>query len=976
MTNQAILEEEFDENYEPTQDEILDYARFLGIDFEKEKHLLWIARESLKAPLPPNWKPCQTDDGNIYYFNFTTGESIWDHPCDEHYRNLYEREKAKGPPNEREAPVKIDKPTELASATKLGTAGLKAALESDEESSANKDVDWDDIDDEDDDILDNLVRQQEISKGQKSQSRVNEDDDFNFDISSDKDDLIMHARHIDHKGHNNMVGNMAGQEYEGKPKKAIGEMEEQEQERHKTAVEAIKRKWKAELERIEDEEKTKASSAADQIRRKYREEIEMTEKTEKEAADRNVSAVRTKYAAERRSAEQEEQRRYDQETAEIKRRYELQLRDFEATQKFQFDEQQSSRSRRQQTMSEAQLKFENDVSDIKRRNAEALEEVRKNELAKYNQELTKLKQDFAEKRAAMEREERTKLDKQMADLKEQLQDELEQNILKERSAAEKKVKEEHQENLDALVRRLSQEREVKEKDMRESYERETALRTSRLRQDLVQQNDAALEEERVRQQQKLDRLKGEWEAKIRTLEAEVNRKEKGLKARSSALDVGSRPEAELAALQSENELQLEQQRNQKEQLDREKLKLDLLEKELKAKRDQLHEEARNLTYAQRPSHIVSEQAAIASLEADLITQRQKLESDRAAVRIAQTEVDGLRARVEAEKAALLEIDKQQVLARGRSGHKQKRDGLDGTRPKDFDVRGTGEVAQEVEGKPKPGEEISIIEEDYQRRLRDLAESLNSETPLDAGHESNWDPSPESEISEVVTTPVIVDEADESELGLSLDRLQADDLFGVRSRSPSTQLRYRLAQEEQQIKKTKKFLQRQRKSISARQQELEAARSKWKHDIEEISLKMARKHDDFSAPVAKETECDLGSYEIREGKQQRSGTLDEIEGELGKLLGLLRSTSSARRTIPSASSYRHPQSPERSNATLTTPLHDSPDDIRNRTGPSNPAISQHRKRAWEVGHTRTEALLAEHNAWLKGFMARHSGVLSR
>jgi len=37
----------------------------------------------------------QTDDENIYYFNFVTGESIWDHPCDEYYRKLYESEKEK-----------------------------------------------------------------------------------------------------------------------------------------------------------------------------------------------------------------------------------------------------------------------------------------------------------------------------------------------------------------------------------------------------------------------------------------------------------------------------------------------------------------------------------------------------------------------------------------------------------------------------------------------------------------------------------------------------------------------------------------------------------------------------------------------------------------------------------------------------------------------------------------------------------------
>lgn len=34
--------------------------------------------------------------GDIYYFNFSTGQSSWDHPCDEHYRRLVaqERERA------------------------------------------------------------------------------------------------------------------------------------------------------------------------------------------------------------------------------------------------------------------------------------------------------------------------------------------------------------------------------------------------------------------------------------------------------------------------------------------------------------------------------------------------------------------------------------------------------------------------------------------------------------------------------------------------------------------------------------------------------------------------------------------------------------------------------------------------------------------------------------------------------------------
>ncbi|EAS03742.2 WW domain protein (macronuclear) [Tetrahymena thermophila SB210] len=89
-----VLEEEI-ENYEPTEEEIFEYASYLGMDLENEKELLWIARNGLKAPLPQGWKPCQTQDEEIYYFNFDTGESRWDHPCDEQFRKLYLEEKNK-----------------------------------------------------------------------------------------------------------------------------------------------------------------------------------------------------------------------------------------------------------------------------------------------------------------------------------------------------------------------------------------------------------------------------------------------------------------------------------------------------------------------------------------------------------------------------------------------------------------------------------------------------------------------------------------------------------------------------------------------------------------------------------------------------------------------------------------------------------------------------------------------------------------
>ncbi|NXS66480.1 CE164 protein, partial [Pandion haliaetus] len=93
--DQLILEEDYDETYIPSEQEIQDFAREIGIDPEKEPELIWLAREGIVAPLPPEWKPCQDITGDIYYFNFANGQSTWDHPCDDHYRELVIQEREK-----------------------------------------------------------------------------------------------------------------------------------------------------------------------------------------------------------------------------------------------------------------------------------------------------------------------------------------------------------------------------------------------------------------------------------------------------------------------------------------------------------------------------------------------------------------------------------------------------------------------------------------------------------------------------------------------------------------------------------------------------------------------------------------------------------------------------------------------------------------------------------------------------------------
>jgi len=88
-----VLEESIDEAYEPTLEEIEEYAAWLGMDLLKDRDLFWIASAALKEPVPKPWKPCRMDGTeDIFYFNFDTGESIWDHPCDLRFKLVYEEQ--------------------------------------------------------------------------------------------------------------------------------------------------------------------------------------------------------------------------------------------------------------------------------------------------------------------------------------------------------------------------------------------------------------------------------------------------------------------------------------------------------------------------------------------------------------------------------------------------------------------------------------------------------------------------------------------------------------------------------------------------------------------------------------------------------------------------------------------------------------------------------------------------------------------
>ncbi len=74
---------------EPDALEIVQFARYLGMDPIEDCAFLWIAEQALVAPLPDDWSEHMDAEGNVYYYNVVTDESSWEHPMDQYYRNLF-----------------------------------------------------------------------------------------------------------------------------------------------------------------------------------------------------------------------------------------------------------------------------------------------------------------------------------------------------------------------------------------------------------------------------------------------------------------------------------------------------------------------------------------------------------------------------------------------------------------------------------------------------------------------------------------------------------------------------------------------------------------------------------------------------------------------------------------------------------------------------------------------------------------------
>jgi hypothetical protein len=70
-------------DFDPTEEEVESYAKYLGIDPANDPDLMQFARDGIMARLPDGWKACKGEKcDSIFYRNEDTGETSWEHPAD------------------------------------------------------------------------------------------------------------------------------------------------------------------------------------------------------------------------------------------------------------------------------------------------------------------------------------------------------------------------------------------------------------------------------------------------------------------------------------------------------------------------------------------------------------------------------------------------------------------------------------------------------------------------------------------------------------------------------------------------------------------------------------------------------------------------------------------------------------------------------------------------------------------------------
>lgn len=72
-----------------SEEEVANYAKYLGMHPVLDRELLWIAECALTAPVPGGWEEYLDEDGDVFYYEASRDKSTYEHPCDAYFKWMY-----------------------------------------------------------------------------------------------------------------------------------------------------------------------------------------------------------------------------------------------------------------------------------------------------------------------------------------------------------------------------------------------------------------------------------------------------------------------------------------------------------------------------------------------------------------------------------------------------------------------------------------------------------------------------------------------------------------------------------------------------------------------------------------------------------------------------------------------------------------------------------------------------------------------
>lgn len=567
------MEDDFEElpapshDQEPSEEEIIEYFKWLGGDPNTDSKLMWIARNALREPIPEGWKLYRkkNEDGDPFYFNTQTGESLWDHPKDQEYKQLFQQEKAK-----------IEKglesiPRPLPSSSKY-TAGSSQLFDIDESDTHNDSSE--------------LNQSSNVDSFQELSNKRNE---LNLEMQR----LISeHNDHIEKEKarYEKTLSNLRTQ-YE----KQISDEEKRQKEKieeikanHKKEIEELKQKNNREKDRVKSDYsqnlQSSQSSEISQMKENFEDEIEKLKdsfNTEKQEAIKNhedemaelqqkqKSIEKQKEKLKKLEAELEEQkqqltesnneeieeitRKHQQNVEKLKKKQQREIQ--ELNENFDPDQQlqelQMSLKKKQR---EIQAKFDKEMDELKSQHEAEMDELQNSTTNsnKMNFGLQSLLgNQFSSEKSNSE------FQKQMEELKQ----EQEKEIAKQKKKHQKILaqnEEKFQHDLELAKTKQETERLREETQIRRDYEAKKVSIENQLKEDIEKQKQLKMEQLKRQLEKDIENAQEKQLIDIRNSN-EQKKKEMMVKFQDEQVSLKKTQEKELSKLRKQHQKQIEEE---------------------------------------------------------------------------------------------------------------------------------------------------------------------------------------------------------------------------------------------------------------------------------------------------------------------------------------------------------------------------------------------------------------------------------